>query len=1018
MSDDPFLSPRSRLDAATSPASPHSTPQECQQSPEIIAANSPPPAPTGSSDPSTIPNRGPALPPSSNTPPPSSDSDGKATQPTTKDVHSTPVIPAFWNLNQFAFEPKEGNERGPGIVNEVGMASRFHLVKEDIFMKWVPGTDPTDEEREKFVAPNLENAKVESDLYPELGKTSTSVLTAAKCTALRFVLTPNHKGSDGNSKSRDTYNDGGIYLDNPQAREATTLSPEARKRSKLPAKLLNAPELGCRSWNYLAVPLEAKFDPSRAAFYFHEGKGKSKSKSEGSKTQTRDSDGADTEKTTKDSSLSTSPSESDTVEEAADEQTMDNTDTSNQPEGTAAETGDPSSLPFPQKVEPFIRNTSQGLKALAQLGEYMCNTFTHQHRTFSYAIYIVKNMCRLLYFDRSGAFVTTPFDWTVTTSSLHTFLWKLARMPKADMGYDTTASLASGTECDMFKAMAEDDSVPKEVQEYVKRATSESAPIYKVRVTSDPGTDISTAEDDPKEQVFLVGRHHFAADTLVGRCTRGYIALRLQDGKADSDSLCFLKDSWRPYVPQHVPQRARPEHVVYQLLAKHKVPHVPTLVCGGDVIGSPKTVVQDFLLVNGMKPVPRIHYRLVTKEICVPVQEFRNFKELTYIFIDILRAHFYAYTEAGVLHRDISVGNIMINPVTRRGVLIDWDLSRLVEHLGSGPVEPERSGTWSTRSALMLQYPRKPCRLSDDLESIVHAYRHLTLRYHLTDVTPKLRSFIETTYEEVMKFNGVLIGGSTKLGQFASAQSPFRVIKNPHLQSVLDALAKGCFSFYDQINLDRMQEKYGIEDEARPQLAEDVHATIWIQESDQRMFETAGLSVALNHLTGAQSEGSGAQLEAGEAQLSRETSEAQSEAGSSSSLRPTDRDRDAVQAEPDDPCDIHGFLSSHGGLRNVFGLYIGYPTLLDKGDDYFRMAQPSPLFMHPPRSQTSDLASKSLSGTMEWNSMHRGSPLLGSSVSSADSQLGKRAREDASEDVSADTSGKLPEDEPASKRRA
>ncbi|KAI0794668.1 hypothetical protein C8Q74DRAFT_1366084 [Fomes fomentarius] len=883
------------------------------------------------------------------------------------------------------------------------MAPRFHLVKEDIFMGWVPGRSPTEEEREKFVAPNLENAKVESDLYPELGKTSTSVLNAAKCTALRFVLTPNHKGSDGNSKSRDTYNDGGIYLNHWQAREATTLSPEARKRSKLPAKILNAPELGCRSWNYLAVPFEAKFDPSRAAFYFHEGKGKSKSTSKGSKTQTRDSDAADTEKTTKDSSLSTSPAESDTVEEPADEQTMDNTDTSNQPEGTAAETGDPSSLPSPQKVEPFIRNTSQGLQALAQLGEYMCNTFTHQHRTFSYAIYIVKDTCRLLYFDRSGAYVTTPFNWTVTTSSLHTFLWRLAHMSKAEMGYDTTASLASSTECDMFKAMAEDASVQKEVQEYVKRATSDSAPIYKVRVASNPGTDIDkhpTVEGDqgtPKEeQEFLVGRHHFAADTLVGRCTRGYIALRLKDGKADSDSLCFLKDSWRPYVSG----RARPEHVVYQLLAEHKVPHVPTLVCGGDVIDSldsQVTVVQESLVVDDMKPVPRIHYRLVTKEICVPVQEFRNFKELTSIFIDVLRAHFYAYTQARVLHRDISVGNIMIDPVTRRGVLIDWDLSRLVEQLGSGPVEPARSGTWSTRSALLLQYPRKPCRLSDDLESIVHAYRHLTLCYHLTDVTPKLRNFIETTYEKVIMVNGVLMGGFTKLGQFASPRSPFEVIGNPHLQSVLDALAKGCFSFYDQINLDRMQEKYGIQNEALPKLVEDVHATPVTIEEPVDLLELSR------------------RAKRREAASAKALTGPQSKDGSSTSRPPGD----TSHTEPEDPCDIDGFLSSHEDLSDVFYIYKNYPTLLDKGVDYFRMKQPAPLFMHPPRYRTSDLASKSLSGTMEWNSMHRGSPLLGCSISSADSQLGKRAREDVSEDVSAGTSATLPEDsEPASKRRA
>lgn len=35
-----------------------------------------------------------------------------------------------------------------------------------------------------------------------------------------------------------------------------------------------------------------------------------------------------------------------------------------------------------------------------------------------------------------------------------------------------------------------------------------------------------------------------------------------------------------------------------------------------------------------------------------------------------------AYEKAKVLHRDISAKNIMINPLTKRGLLIDWDLAK------------------------------------------------------------------------------------------------------------------------------------------------------------------------------------------------------------------------------------------------------------------------------------------------------------------------------------------------------
>ena len=52
------------------------------------------------------------------------------------------------------------------------------------------------------------------------------------------------------------------------------------------------------------------------------------------------------------------------------------------------------------------------------------------------------------------------------------------------------------------------------------------------------------------------------------------------------------------------------------------------------------------------------------------------------------RAHFEAYTLRGILHRDISVGNIMINARTNEGLLTDWDLSEYVEKLNTEAVQP------------------------------------------------------------------------------------------------------------------------------------------------------------------------------------------------------------------------------------------------------------------------------------------------------------------------------------------
>lgn len=52
--------------------------------------------------------------------------------------------------------------------------------------------------------------------------------------------------------------------------------------------------------------------------------------------------------------------------------------------------------------------------------------------------------------------------------------------------------------------------------------------------------------------------------------------------------------------------------------------------------------------------------------------------------------HQQAWENAGVLHRDISVGNIMIDIETGRGFLNDWDLCKYKEdfQLYTAPTQP------------------------------------------------------------------------------------------------------------------------------------------------------------------------------------------------------------------------------------------------------------------------------------------------------------------------------------------
>ena len=326
---------------------------------------------------------------------------------------------------------------------------------------------------------------------------------------------------------------------------------------------------------------------------------------------------------------------------------------------------------------PYIVAPPAGLQAFYQLTANMAKLFTHQHRLFAYRFYVQWKWAWLLRFDRSGVLISEPFDWTETTSLLHDFVWKVAHMTLEELGYDPTVQVASNSENDLLRSKLGDElkSLPTKVQQYVLNAFLSTAPrrhegttlnagdstnlktvakvksavpldeilIYKLTVTSsNPPSDEALPDLPPAppapssttpsvssasasvEREFLVGRPYFAMSSLFGRCTRGYIAFDLE-----TKTFCFLKDSWRPLAPG----RSHPEHLMYERLHNYKVPHIASLICGGDVGGSRAqvTTVQDYIPAE-KKIIARVHYRIVIEEIGVPITEFQNFAELAVVF--------------------------------------------------------------------------------------------------------------------------------------------------------------------------------------------------------------------------------------------------------------------------------------------------------------------------------------------------------------------------------------------------
>ena len=498
--------------------------------------------------------------------------------------------------------------------------TRFNQLDLGAFNALIPGALPTPADRTKFVKPEIGDMDREMEKWAicvELvrfynshfrihltvrilqTRTIKSVLDAAESShGLEVLRTPYPKAKGNLGKLRDSINHIGIYPTTEAAQRATDLTKENIASSKVIEDDQTQGSIGRCSWPWLSVLGEVKsLNSELCAFHM-----------------------------------------------------------------------DPDS---PPQTPDSIFDDSPGCEqGFYQLTAHMSNLFAHQHRLFVYGFYVQWKWARLLYFDRSGALVSAPFDWTETTSPLHDFVWKVAHMPPEQLGYDPTAQLASEFEVKMLRSTMADQSLPADVRQYVRDAflskatasnqeTSVNAterakppklellfddfPIFKLTVTSsDPSSDEAFPDTSlplPSKacsfergasagvgRTFLVGHPHFLSDALVGRCTRGYIAFDLQN-----NVFCFLKDSWRPLTPTST--CSLPEHLMYERLHRHNVPHIASLVCGGDVGGhrAQVTPVQDNTPPQ-KKHSPRVHYRIVVKEIGIPLTEFKTFTELARVF--------------------------------------------------------------------------------------------------------------------------------------------------------------------------------------------------------------------------------------------------------------------------------------------------------------------------------------------------------------------------------------------------
>ncbi|RPD52553.1 hypothetical protein L226DRAFT_496191 [Lentinus tigrinus ALCF2SS1-7] len=482
-----------------------------------------------------------------------------------------------------------------------------------------------------------------------------------------------------------------------------------------------------------------------------------------------------------------------------------------------------------------VRKTTQRTKNFGQIISYAELVFFAQHREAVFMPIIVGRICRFLRWDHSGAVVTEAIDYYEDWEFFCDVLWRISQCSDEQLGIDPTAIRLSDSD-EEFKAMdlaaapnpddiahAEGplDAPPKApytfkyVRDMFRESLAKEWPRYKLEVP-----------DGETMKYFLVCKPVFCAEHLLGRGTRGYVALDCQTGR-----FVWLKDAWRAYY-----LLLEKEGDVLAKLNKAKVPNVPTVVCHGD-IQDQTTLTSLVWELKNPPPSPtasgpsqqadptrpsssstssakrkrideddsgvdipslkgldgadtpfredcplRIHkhYRLVVEEVAMPLRDVKTGEQLVFIILQCIFAHHKAATdtESPILHRDVSGGNILIYPevlhdeasnvwsVQWSGLLADWEMSKPIADKPVGKVQgrqPERTGTWQYMSVALLSRG-KSIEICDELESFLYVLIYHAARYLKSNVSDiTVADYLDAFFDQYSRADdGRLICGATK----------------------------------------------------------------------------------------------------------------------------------------------------------------------------------------------------------------------------------------------------------------
>ncbi|CAE6455433.1 unnamed protein product [Rhizoctonia solani] len=164
--------------------------------------------------------------------------------------------------------------------------------------------------------------------------------------------------------------------------------------------------------------------------------------------------------------------------------------------------------------------------------------------------------------------------------------------------------------------------------------------------------------------------------------------------------------------------------------------------------------------------------RVIILPLCMPLYKVIDLKDFLKACISLLDAIHELYTKAKILHRDVSVNNLMVKKANpSEGVLIDLDLGHEIPSYGSqyGPTSLHRTGTLPFMALDLLHGESKyPHFHRHDLESFVYVFFWIIGKYDSGVETSKelFRSWCEGNWTTIRSDKLAFLGFNPPYSDF------------------------------------------------------------------------------------------------------------------------------------------------------------------------------------------------------------------------------------------------------------